>query len=190
MAHKNKAATLSGAARSTNFSPEFISKKASAQQYLELRQELTDAGIKVNSTESDSQLLRLGAVLEYLGSRGLNTYEGEVAGGFARIATRIHNLREDGWQIQTARETAAGPDGLMHIGVARYFLISKPVMGECDSASKPRRSYRHMANVWERFNTFRAEWLAKNPNSTSQQFDAALLNQITAPGNDNAVSSK
>lgn len=181
MTKKIKAATFAGAAQEhINIEPDFIVKKAAEQSYRELRQELVTAGIKVNSTESDSQLQRLGAVLEYLGTRGLNTYEAEVAGGFARIATRIHDLRQAGWEILSKRETAVGPDGLSHINVARYFLIRRPdAAANSDGAARPLRAYRRIATPWDRFNAFRSDWLAEHPGASAAQFDAALAAHIS-----------
>ncbi|KIG04885.1 hypothetical protein BurMR1_3696 [Burkholderia sp. MR1] len=182
MTKKTKAATLAGAARKQSQNgPDFIVKKSAQQSFRDLRQELLDAGIKVNSTESDTQLQRLGAILEYLGSRGLNTYEAEVAGGFARIATRIHDLREEGWEIDAVREKAVGPDGLMHINVARYVLIHRPNQeGDGNPSPKPRRSYRHTANAWDQYRTVRSEWLEIHPGATAAQFDAVLLSHISS----------
>lgn len=185
MSKKTKAASYEGAAsKHTRFEPDFIVKKSAQQSFLDLRQELLGAGIKVNSTESDTQLQRLGAILEYLGSRGLNTYEGEVAGGFARIATRIHDLRKDGWVIDATREKAVGPDGLMHVNVARYVFVSKPSERPSDvddgaAVDKPRRTYRRLSTPWDRFNAFRTQWLAAHPGATEQQFDAALSSEIS-----------
>lgn len=83
------------------------------------------AGLQLRSTATDTQQATLPKVLEFLGSRGLNTYEG-VALGYLRLATRIKELKEI-YDIGTIREDVVGPDGLWHIGVARYYLIGKKV---------------------------------------------------------------
>lgn len=85
--------------------------------------EIQWAGLRLRSTSGDTQLATLPKVLEYLGSRGANTYE-LVALGFLRAATRIKDL-EDQYQIASLREDVIGPDGLFHKGVARYVLIGK-----------------------------------------------------------------
>lgn len=81
------------------------------------------ADLQLRSTATDTQQATLPKVLEFLGPRGLNTYEG-VALGYLRIATRIKELKET-YDIGTVREDVVGPDGLWHIGVARYYLIGK-----------------------------------------------------------------
>lgn len=87
-------------------------------------QEIRAVGLQLRSTDGDTQLATLPKVLQYLGNRGLNTYEG-VALGYLRIATRIRDLKDDGWQIGCLREDVVGPDGLWHKGVARYYLLSQ-----------------------------------------------------------------
>lgn len=85
--------------------------------------EIRAAHLQLRSADGDTQLATLPKVLQYLGARGLNTYEG-VALGYLRIATRILDLKER-WEIRTLREDVVGPDGLWHKGVARYFLVGK-----------------------------------------------------------------
>lgn len=87
--------------------------------------EIRAAGLQLRSTATDTQQSTLPKVLELRGARGLNTYEG-VALGYLRIATRIKELKET-YDIGTIREDVVGPDGLRHIGVARYYLIGKKV---------------------------------------------------------------
>lgn len=87
-------------------------------------QEIRVAGLQLRSTDGDTQLTMLPKVLQYLGNRGLNTYEG-VALGYLRIATRIRDLKDDGWQIGCLREDVVGPDGMWHKGVGRYYLLSE-----------------------------------------------------------------
>ena len=82
--------------------------------------EIAWAGLKLRSTSGDTQLATLPKVLEYLGSRGANTYE-LVALGYLRAATRVKDL-EDQYEIISLRENVIGPDGLFHQGVARYFF--------------------------------------------------------------------
>lgn len=82
--------------------------------------EIRWAGLQLRSTSGDTQLATLPKVLEYLGSRGANTYE-LVALGYLRAATRVKDL-EDQYEIISLRENVIGPDGLFHQGVARYFF--------------------------------------------------------------------
>ena len=86
--------------------------------------ELVDNGLGLANTISETQCSTLLKVLKYLGSRGLNTYEGTAA-GYARLATRIQELEADGWLIHSQRESLIGPDGLFHPGVARYRLLGR-----------------------------------------------------------------
>lgn len=90
--------------------------------------EVHSVGLKLRSTDGDTQLATLPKVLQYLGARGLNTYEG-VALGYLRIATRIKELKEI-WEIQTVREDVIGPDDLFHVGVARYIITGKKKQAE------------------------------------------------------------
>src|SRR5690349_4098444 len=85
--------------------------------------EIRKAGLQLRSTAGDTQLETLPKLLEYLGPRGLNTYEG-VAAGYLRIATRIKEL-EDVYEIASLREDVIGPDGLFHKQVARYVMLGK-----------------------------------------------------------------
>jgi len=85
--------------------------------------EIESAGLQLQSAAGATQLATLPKVLEYLGSRGANTYE-LVALGFLRAATRIKDL-EDRYTIASLREDVIGPDGLLHKGVARYVLIGR-----------------------------------------------------------------
>lgn len=82
--------------------------------------EIAWVGLQLRSTSGDTQLVTLPKVLEYLGSRGANTYE-LVALGYLRAATRVKDL-EDQYEIISLRENVIGPDGLFHQGVARYFF--------------------------------------------------------------------
>ena len=100
--------------------------------------EIQAAGLQLRSTDGDTQLATLPKVLQYLGTRGLNTYEG-VALGYLRIATRILDLKES-WEIRSLREDVVGPDGLWHKGVARYVMVGKrkdlpPAQPELDLGS-------------------------------------------------------
>lgn len=91
-----------------------------ANQTNKLVRELRQAGLQLRSTQSDTQLETLPKVLQYLGPRGINTYEA-VAAGYLRIATRIKELKEI-WEVDSLREDVIGPDGLFHKGVARYVI--------------------------------------------------------------------
>jgi hypothetical protein len=86
-------------------------------------EEIRAVGLQLRSSAANTQMATLPKVLEYLGTRGLNTYEG-VALGYLRIATRIKELKET-YDIGTIREDVIGPDGLWHKGVARYYMIGK-----------------------------------------------------------------
>jgi hypothetical protein len=97
--------------------------------------EIQHAGLQLRSTAADTQLQTLPKVLQYFGSRGLSTYEGQAA-GYLRIATRVMELKET-WDIYTLREDVIGPDGLLHKGVARYVLLGRrkdlpPAQGQLD----------------------------------------------------------
>ncbi|KIF80711.1 hypothetical protein [Noviherbaspirillum autotrophicum] len=83
--------------------------------------ELSRAGLALSGVNTLTQRAVLLKTLQYLGPRGLNTYEGTAA-GYARLATRIQELEED-WIIASQRETVIGPDGLVHPGIARYVLV-------------------------------------------------------------------
>ena len=85
--------------------------------------EIQTAGLQLRNSAGNTQLETLPKLLQHLGPRGLNTYEG-VAAGYLRIATRIKDL-ENVWLIHSLRENVIGPDGLFHKGVARYVLIGK-----------------------------------------------------------------
>lgn len=85
--------------------------------------EVKEVGLQLHSADGATQLATLPRILQYFGPRGLNTYEG-VALGYLRIATRIKELKEH-WEIQTVREDVIGPDGLYHVGIARYILTGK-----------------------------------------------------------------
>lgn len=85
--------------------------------------DLQAKGLALQSASGDTQLATLPKVLQYLGPRGLSTYEG-VAAGYLRIATRVKELKST-WEIVTLRESYVGPDGLYHHGVARYVLTGR-----------------------------------------------------------------
>lgn len=100
--------------------------------------EIHAVGLQLRSSDGDTQLATLPKVLQYLGPRGLSTYEG-VALGYLRLATRIKELKEV-WEIHTVREDVQGPDNLWHVGIARYILTGKkkdliPVQPELDLRS-------------------------------------------------------
>ena len=58
-----------------------------------LAAEIRAAGLQLRGTSADTQLTTLPKVLEYLGPRGLNTYEA-MGLGYLRVATRIKELRQ------------------------------------------------------------------------------------------------
>ncbi|MBV8635978.1 MAG: hypothetical protein JO002_15890 [Burkholderiaceae bacterium] len=89
-----------------------------------LRDELQRAGLELCETSGRTQCETLLCVLQYLGSRGINTLEG-VGCGYYRIATRIQELEESGWLIMSSREKVVGADGLTHNGIARYSLLGR-----------------------------------------------------------------
>ena len=138
---KKKNATPKGGASHVNGGGQAPATKQTKARYCgtnhinKVVREIQQAGLKLRSTAADTQLTTLPKVLNHLGSRGLNTYEG-VALGFLRIATRIKDL-EDQYEIASLREDVIGPDGLYHKGVARYVLIGKradlpPAQGQLD----------------------------------------------------------
>jgi hypothetical protein len=86
-----------------------------------LRHRLHIAGLLLSSTRTETQLETLLQTLQYLGDRGINTPEA-VGIGFARIATRVFDLEQQGWRIDTVREDVITADGLKHKGIARYIL--------------------------------------------------------------------
>jgi hypothetical protein len=88
-----------------------------------LTAEIRSVGLQLRGTSTDTQQVTLPKVFEYLGARGLNTYEA-VGLGYLRIATRVKELK-DVWEIVTVREDVIGPDQLYHKGVGRYILIGK-----------------------------------------------------------------
>jgi hypothetical protein len=94
--------------------------------------ELAKAGLALKNTDGDTQISTLEKVLQYLGSRGLSTYEGTAA-GYLRLATRVKELKQR-WNIYTLREDVIGPDGLFHKRVARYVLIGRRIEASNGSA--------------------------------------------------------
>jgi hypothetical protein len=106
-------------------SPATIKRKIEAH-FKELRLYWKRLGIEVDTTESEAQLIRLGAILRAQGNHGLGSIEGRAAGGFVQLPTRVFELREQGWEIASIREGAWGGDGLWHINTVRYHLIKEP----------------------------------------------------------------
>lgn len=72
------------------------------------------AGLFLRDTTGRSQRETLLGVLQYLGGHGLNTLEG-VDLGFYRIATRVQELQEAGYSIDSCPERVEGPDGLVQL---------------------------------------------------------------------------
>jgi hypothetical protein len=89
------------------------------QHTSKLRRELEAAGLGLKDANGLTQRQTLLMALEYLGNRGMNTLEG-IACGFLRITTRINELKLEGYNFDTIKESAIGADGLMHSGIARY----------------------------------------------------------------------
>jgi hypothetical protein len=112
--------------------------ECSANHISNIVAELRAEGLALRSTSADTQLATLPKVLEYLGPRGLNTYEGTAA-GYLRVATRIKELKE-AWEIHTLREDLIGPDGMFHKGVGRYVMVGKrrdlEIQGRLDLAGQ------------------------------------------------------
>lgn len=86
-----------------------------------LRRQLQSAGLLLSSTRTDTQIDVLLKILLHLGDRGINTPEATGC-GFARAATRVWDLEQRGWRIDTLREDVITADGLKHKGIARYIL--------------------------------------------------------------------
>lgn len=64
-------------------------------------------------------------ILKALRAGPKTTYELRRGGSF-QPPTRIFELRELGYNIETTRVTVTDRDGFTHIGVARYELIAEP----------------------------------------------------------------
>ena len=100
------------------------------------RKEVHAAKLGLRDASGATQRATLPLLLKYLGERGLNTKQGEALGYF-RIATRIKEMKKDGWEIASLRESIMGPDGLPHHGIARYVLMGRaanqaPAQGALD----------------------------------------------------------
>jgi hypothetical protein len=100
--------------------------RCGVQHTSKLRRELCGQGLALRSVTGASQRVTLLLVLQYLGERGINTIEG-VGCGFYRIATRVQELEESGWLIESRRERVLGADGLAHDGIARYVLRGRSI---------------------------------------------------------------
>jgi hypothetical protein len=86
-----------------------------------LRHRLHTAGLLLGSTRTDTQIETLLKTLVHLGETGINTPQA-VGVGYARVATRVFDLEQQGWRIDTVREDVITADGLKHKGIARYIL--------------------------------------------------------------------
>lgn len=100
--------------------------KCSNAHITRLRRQLQSAGLLLTSTKTDSQIDALLKILLYLGDRGINTPEATGC-GFARAATRVFDLEQRGWRIDTLREDVITADGLKHKNIARYVLRGRMV---------------------------------------------------------------
>jgi hypothetical protein len=86
-------------------------------------------------TKTNTQRICLLKILQLRGEAGLSTPEG-LGCGFARLATRIYELRSSGWQIETVYENAIYPDGLLHLRTARYIF-----RGRCADLHQTQTSF-------------------------------------------------
>lgn len=111
------------------------------------RDDISASGLGLKNTSNVNQCAMLLLVLKHLGASGINTAEGEAC-GYLRIATRIQELEERGWEILSLRENVIGADGLFHKGIARYVLAGRkvdlPVMQlEIDFSAHDEFSHLH-----------------------------------------------
>jgi hypothetical protein len=131
--HKKQNASGKGGAKSTklgggvNMQNKIL--ECGSDHISKVVRELQANGVGLKGTSGATQIATLRRALEFRGARGLNTYEGTAA-GYARLATRIQDLEDDGWLIASLRENLIGPDGLFHKGVARYVLIGRRIKTE------------------------------------------------------------
>lgn len=102
----------------------------------QLRAEIGAQKLYLRDASGGTQLATLPKVLAHLGNRGLGTAEGEAL-GYRRIATRITDLIDRGYKIDTVRETVVMDDGLPHYNMARYFLIAYPQSTNPDKPLSP-----------------------------------------------------
>jgi hypothetical protein len=124
---KNKARGRAGsnvAGREAKATGQNKTFNCSTNHISKLVRELHENQVGLRSTSANIQGPTLLRALQYLGARGLNTYEGTAA-GYARLATRIQDLEADGWVIASERENVIGPDRLFHRGIARYVLVGR-----------------------------------------------------------------
>lgn len=107
--------------------------KCSNQYIARLRREVRRAGLFLRDTTGRTQRETLLSVLQYLGRRGLNTPEA-VGLGFYRVATRVQELQDAGYLIDSHPERIEGPDGLVHCRIARYVFsgCQSDVQGQLD----------------------------------------------------------
>jgi len=128
MAARKRNASGKGGARPTKLAGgvggQIKVLKCSNQYIAKLRREVRRAGLFLRDTTGRSQRETLLGVLQYLGGRGLNTLEG-VGLGFYRIATRVQELQEAGYQVESHPERVEGPDGLVHCRIARYVFSGR-----------------------------------------------------------------
>ena len=115
-----KAPMISGRESSANI------KRKIENHFKTLRRYWKNLGIEVDTSESEAQLIRLASILRAQGNCGLGSLEGRAAGGFVQLPTRVFDLKERGWEINSVREGAWGGDGLWHVGTVRYFLVKEP----------------------------------------------------------------
>lgn len=116
----NDAPSFSGHFKSSDLPLRRIGKK----QCDALRNEISVAGLALNSAQGSAQLETLPKVLRYFGNRGLGTVEAEAL-GYRRMATRIFDLEAEGYIFNVKKENVVTDDCLIHPRMARYFLTGE-----------------------------------------------------------------
>jgi hypothetical protein len=80
---------------------------------------------KTPSFKDNSGASQRARVIEALRSGPKNTLELRADWGVLMPAPRIFELNERGWQISKISVKAATPDGVLHSGIARYFIVKE-----------------------------------------------------------------
>lgn len=86
-----------------------------------IRTELPERDASISTSILDQRML----ILQALRAGPKTTYELRCGGSF-QSPTRIFELRETGYNIQTTRVSVTDRDGFTHVRVARYELIAEP----------------------------------------------------------------
>ena len=97
--------------------------RCGVQHTTKFRKEIERVGLALKDSSTEVQIETLIKILLYRGSKGINTLEG-MACGFLRIATRINEIKAEGYIIEKSEENVIGSDGIVHRGIARYFMKS------------------------------------------------------------------